>query len=81
MDESQQKDFVKELEILADNYGIKHAAFCGETKEGNFIGLAVGEKTPGDAFLTAQNIGRLWQFIREQVRNSLNKFDLWNSGR
>lgn len=78
MTEEQIKKLQKDLNALITKHNIKHAAICGE-HEGMFAGFLIGENlTNAEVWEATLNIGRLWQFARENTKKALDIFDKYN---
>lgn len=73
-------EFQRDLDDLVAHHNIKTAAFTGTTEDGTYIGHICGSPSHTDYYLTALCVGRLWQFVRESIRQSLNQFDAWPRG-
>ena len=76
MEKEEQPKFVAELKTLCRKHKIQHAAFCG-TDGDTFVGLQCLDESPsmGDIFESSQNVGRLWQSMRELIRDLLDYFE------
>ena len=74
MDREEMDKLQKELEMIAEKYNVEHASFCGSSDQ-QFIGFAVSGQTRGEVWETVLNVGRLWQFMREQTRQVLNSYE------
>lgn len=76
MTEEARDILTRDLARVAKKHNLKHCAFCGTTAEGEFYGVAVGEKVLlADVFEIALNVGRLWQYFREATRKALDTFE------
>lgn len=76
MKERDLDPIAKELARIVTKYHLNNCAFCGTTKDDEFIGFAVGEKVfHKDVFNIALNVGRLWQHFRGVTRDVLNTFE------
>jgi len=65
-----------DLLAVVEKWRLKNAAFCCQDDEGNFIGLkGIGKMSVSGIFDTSLNIGRLWQSMRESVRDILDDFE------
>lgn len=68
----------KELTKVMEKYGIINAAFCGTTADDQHVSGMIAEKATvarQQVILTVLNIGRLWQYARESMRDVLNSFE------
>lgn len=77
MDTQELEGFKTELNVISERYGIENAAFCGDNGS-EFIGFFVvvgGRISMDDAWRSSLNVGRLWQYAREAVRNILNNYE------
>lgn len=74
MKENEMQKLHGELIDLTKKYDITSAAFTG-VSEDHYIGLIVGNQPRSEMFITALNIGRLWQHMRTTVRSILNSFE------
>ena len=81
MEDETFKEFEKELNELLVKYEIKDAAFCGSSNTGEFLGLACGKPKFSEGFEITLNVGRLWQHMRNSVRDSLQTYDRWSASR
>lgn len=83
MEQERADEINRELATLTEKFGLTNAAFCGIDAEGGYFGTFVDSQhmSAGELVTAAANVGRLWQFAREQVRNFLNRFerDTWNA--
>lgn len=75
-DERKARPIHDDLAKVVKKHGLSNCAFCGTTKDDEFIGFAVGEKVfHKDVFNIALNVGRLWQHFRGVTRDVLNTFE------
>lgn len=75
MDELNYDELRGDLAGICEKHGLSGAAFCG-SRGGRFIGLAVKQRfSPTEFFLVVTNIGRLWQWAREETKQFLDRFE------
>jgi len=76
MENETLKEFEAKLSALINEYKITDAAFCG-TLEGRFMGGFMGKErlTASELSQSTVNVGRLWQFAREQMRRFWDQFE------
>ena len=69
-----EEEIKKEVEKIADKYGLDAVSFCG-SKDEKFIGFIVENKQLGDFFAATLNVGRLWQHCRTGIRDILHGYE------
>jgi len=75
MNEEQHDALRDDLIEIANKHNIKNAAFCGE-HEGLFVGHFVGDTITYDQlWASVIVVGRLWQWARGLVKQSLDSLD------
>lgn len=75
MEQKEKLKLESDLRILTKKHNLKNCAFCGMDAQDHFFGQLITDKTYTGVWETALNVGRLWQFVREETRTLLNMFD------
>jgi hypothetical protein len=76
MKPEKMKSIQEEIQEVANRNGIARWAFCGEFKDRKFIGMMERKHlTCGSAMLTIINVGRLWQYARQNCRGLLDSYE------
>lgn len=75
MDPDQYDALHRELIALCEKYDVTAAAFCGASGD-QYVGMLLKKKfSPSEFFLTVTNVGRLWQWAREETKGHLDRFE------
>jgi hypothetical protein len=73
----RMKELEEELRLIAESYNVDHMAVCAtDQTDGSYVGFIVGKHNMLTMHETVLNIGRLWQYGRELVRQSLDNFEI-----
>lgn len=66
----------KDIQAIAEKHNLTNCFFGGTDSTGQLLGFMVGnEITLTDMWITVLNVGRLWQWARDEVRAALNMYD------
>lgn len=63
-----------DLDKVLKKHGVAYWALTGN-QAGEYLGITEEVEDAHDILEIALNVGRLWQFVREVSRKTLNKFD------
>ena len=75
MNQEEQDKLQYELTEVVKKWNLRGCSFCGSCEEATFIGFRLGGNNKSEFWEAVMNIGRLWQFAREQSRSVLNQFE------
>lgn len=65
-----------DLTALAEKHGLVNCALCATRASDNyFVAYAAPTKSPSSYFDIVLNVGRMWQWTRDEVRKHLNQFE------
>ena len=73
--EDTRKELLEALGEITEKYNLPHLAFASEI-DGDYIAGIVGERVfKRDLLTVGVGVARLWQYLREQVRQYLNELE------